>query len=84
MTTKLKVVDLFCGCGGLSIGFQRSGYEIVGAYDNWKPAVETYNANFSHLATLIELRADSLIPESDVIIGGPPCQGPEPRCGSLV
>ena len=75
MTTKPKVVDLFCGCGGLSIGFQRSGYEIVGAYDNWTPAVETYNANSSHLANLVELRADSVIPESDVIIGGPPCQG---------
>ena len=75
MTTKPKVVDLFCGCGGLSIGFQRSGYEIVSAYDNWKPAVETYNANFSHLANLVELRADSVIPDSDVIIGGPPCQG---------
>ena len=31
----MKVVDLFCGCGGLSLGFEKAGYEIVSAFDNW-------------------------------------------------
>ena len=44
----LRVVDLFCGCGGMSLGFQNSGFNIVAAFDNWAPAVETYSANFSH------------------------------------
>ena len=39
---KLRTVDLFCGCGGMSLGFQNESFEIVGAYDNWKPAVEIY------------------------------------------
>jgi DNA (cytosine-5)-methyltransferase 1 len=37
---KLRVVDLFSGCGGMSRGFQDAGYKIVVAFDNWKPAVE--------------------------------------------
>ena len=39
----LKVIDLFCGCGGLSLGFQRAGFEIVAAFDNWEKAIENYN-----------------------------------------
>lgn len=38
----LKTVDLFAGCGGMSLGFQNAGFNIVAAYDNWEPAVETY------------------------------------------
>ena len=32
----MKIVDLFCGCGGLSLGFQNAGFEIVAAYDKWQ------------------------------------------------
>jgi len=32
----LKTVDLFSGCGGMSLGFQNAGYDIVAAFDNWK------------------------------------------------
>ena len=44
----MKVIDLFAGCGGLSLGFQNSGYKILGAYDNWEAAVKVYRQNFNH------------------------------------
>jgi DNA (cytosine-5)-methyltransferase 1 len=76
----MKVVDLFCGCGGLSLGFEKAGMDIVAAFDNWIDALAVYRNNFSHPA----IRADLMnIEESvklirpfapDMIIGGPPCQ----------
>ena len=72
---KPSVVDLFCGCGGFSLGFERAGFRIIAAYDNWRPAVDTYNNNFQHAAQLVEISKTSELPKSTVIIGGPPCQG---------
>lgn len=69
------VVDLFSGCGGLSLGFEHAGFNIVAAYDNWKPAVDTYQANFKHAINLKDLNGETTLPVSTVIIGGPPCQG---------
>ena len=76
----MKVVDLFCGCGGLSLGFQKAGMDVVAAFDNWVDALTVYRNNFSHPA----IRADLMnVGESvkairpynpDMIIGGPPCQ----------
>lgn len=75
----LSLVDLFCGCGGMSLGFQNAGFNILAAFDNWKPAIETYNNNFDHRAELLDLgdiqstnRVSRMRP--DVIVGGPPCQ----------
>ena len=76
----MRVVDLFCGCGGLSLGFQKAGFEIVAAYDNWEAALNVYNQNFNHSANKIDLsniaasskEIKKLKPE--MIIGGPPCQ----------
>ena len=75
----LKAIDLFCGCGGLSLGFENAGFNIVKAFDNWDRAVSTYNINFaSHNAEKKD--AYELTPEylksfsPDIIIGGPPCQ----------
>lgn len=76
----MKTVDLFCGCGGMSLGFQTAGYEIVGAFDLWEPALNSYNQNFLHQAASLDLSKKNtalkvirpLAPE--VIIGGPPCQ----------
>ena len=79
-----NVLDLFCGCGGLSLGFEKAGYNVLLGVDVWKDALKTYKAN--HLNSNI-LCADlsTLSPEEvstkiegkvvDVIIGGPPCQG---------
>ena len=76
----MRVVDLFCGCGGLSLGFLNAGYDVVAAYDKWDAALEVYNSNFSHEAREIDL---SNVPMSsavigkfqpEMIIGGPPCQ----------
>ena len=76
----MKVVDLFCGCGGLSLGFENAGMEIVAAFDNWTDALSVYRNNFAHPA----IRADLMNVEDSVkairpyeptiIIGGPPCQ----------
>ena len=76
----MKVVDLFCGCGGLSLGFEKAGMNVVAGFDNWPDALDVYRRNFAHPA----IRADlSNVEESvkkirefipDMIIGGPPCQ----------
>jgi len=44
----MRCIDLFSGCGGMSLGFQNAGIEILSAIDNWDKAVEIYNKNFSH------------------------------------
>ncbi len=76
----MKVVDLFCGCGGLSLGFEKAGMDVVAAFDNWVDALSVYRNNFSHPA----IRADLMDVDAsvtairpfapDMIIGGPPCQ----------
>ena len=73
----MKTVDLFCGCGGMSLGFQNAAYEIVGAYDNWKPAIEIYRKNFSHPIFERDLYSEDVLSHikglnPEVIIGGPP------------
>jgi DNA (cytosine-5)-methyltransferase 1 len=76
----LKVIDLFCGCGGLSLGFQNVGFELLAAFDNWKAAINIYSKNFSHQIFECDLsKGASNLPKfinmfPDVIIGGPPCQ----------
>lgn len=75
----MKIVDLFCGCGGLSLGFQNAGFDIIASYDNWKPAIETYKLNFKHPINDIDLsNSDNYnlieFQQADIIIGGPPCQ----------
>ena len=76
----MKVVDLFCGCGGLSLGFQKAGYEILAAFDNWDEAITVYHNNFEHPVIKQDLSdVESAIKEiekynPDMIIGGPPCQ----------
>ena len=76
----LSAVDLFCGAGGLSAGFIDGGIDVVGAFDNWRDAINTYRRNLSDHVAQIDL-ADtdtatfqivSLCP--DIIAGGPPCQ----------
>lgn len=76
---QIKLIDLFSGCGGMSLGFQNAGFDIIAAYDNWLPAVEVYKRNFKHpiyKKNLSDLSvADQIIKlKPDIIIGGPPCQ----------
>jgi DNA (cytosine-5)-methyltransferase 1 len=79
---KLKVIDLFCGAGGLSCGFMKgengAHFESVLALDNDNAAISTYNANFGEhgvVANIEDWIAENSIPQADVVIGGPPCQG---------
>lgn len=76
---KMRVVDLFAGCGGMTLGFEQAGYDIVGAFDNWDAAIDIYKANFSHPIYKNDLSTDNIIPmittlNPALIMGGPPCQ----------
>ena len=78
-TCSLKTLDLFSGCGGMSLGFQNAGYEIVAAYDNWQPAIDVYKENFEHPIIAADLSDEKIQHEialmnAEIIIGGPPCQ----------
>lgn len=72
----MRVASLFCGCGGLDLGFHQAGYDIIWANDFDKYAVETYNYNFPNPAVCADLNKIDIntIPEHDVLIGGFPCQ----------
>lgn len=76
----MKVVDLFCGCGGLSLGFQKAGFRIAAAFDNWNDAITVYHSNFKHPVVKLDLSDIELSIKAiskykpDMIIGGPPCQ----------
>ena len=84
--SKYKAISLFAGAGGCSLGFSKYGVNVLGAYDIWQEAVDTYNQNFglnkAHVADLAkcdfaEIRDGLGLQkgELDIIIGGPPCQG---------
>lgn len=72
----MKVIDLYCGAGGLSLGFKDVGFDVVYAVDNDPIAVDHYNKNVDNVALredVLKLNLDDL-PDVDGIIGGPPCQ----------
>ncbi|MBB6003665.1 DNA cytosine methyltransferase [Arcicella rosea] len=84
MTNKPTVIDLFCGCGGLSYGFIEAGYEVLLGVDHWKDAIVTFENTHKNAKGIVadlfketpkEISKLTGIKEVDVIIGGPPCQG---------
>ena len=76
----LVTVDLFCGCGGLSLGLSTAGMDVVAAYDNWSTSVSTYRTNIGPHASVLDLSDEQTCVEEiakyepDLIAGGPPCQ----------
>jgi DNA (cytosine-5)-methyltransferase 1 len=81
--TRFRLTDVFAGAGGMSLGFSESfghAFETVWANDFDGACVETYNANFGEHCVpgdIVDILNDptTYIPEADVVIGGPPCQG---------
>ena len=82
----LKVVDLFCGAGGLAAGMQAAGFEVVCGVDDDPGCMSTFGSNFpdasSITADLGSMTPDDLLArigvgegELDLLVAGPPCQG---------
>lgn len=83
---KLKAIDLFCGCGGLSEGLRDSGFEILAGVDVDPSYIQTFTYNFpkakSIISNISDLKPEVLMAdlhlkpgELDILVGGPPCQG---------
>lgn len=84
MENVLNCIDLFCGCGGLSLGFEKAGINVLVGIDAWQDAITTFNYNHkkskgicADLSTLepSEIEKELNGKSVDLIIGGPPCQG---------
>ncbi len=69
------LVDLFCGAGGLSLGFRQSGFNVVYGAELNEAALRTYSHNLGRHAVSCDLSRAVDLPKSTVIAGGPPCQG---------
>lgn len=76
----MRVADFFCGAGGFSEGFRIAGFDVVFALDNWAPAIKTHEFNHPKtkhfLGDILKIKPeeiDSLVPDSEVIVGSPPC-----------
>ncbi len=67
------VVDLFAGCGGLSLGFEANGFRTIG-YEMDEQATKTYNKNLIGECFNEKLTIETRYPKADIVIGGPPCQ----------
>ena len=78
-------LDLFCGCGGFSLGMERAGFRCLAAIDFNSEAVTVFKKNFPHVPQSLERDLTKFLPRElarliatktvDVIVGGPPCQG---------
>lgn len=81
------VLDLFSGCGGMSWGLHKAGFDVIGGVDIWDQALETFKNNHPDATVIKQDISDvspgdfeKLIPALkrsgvDCIVGGPPCQG---------
>ncbi len=86
MRNAKTVVDLFCGCGGISAGLEMAGYDVVAGVDIEKHYIATFKHNFPKAHALTESIIDispadfarkvGIVPgELTLLVGGPPCQG---------
>lgn len=84
MMENLNVISLFSGCGGLDLGFKKSGFNILLANDMDKYAGQTYKENFPETEFILEdirkISVENMKKKIgnrlvDAVIGGPPCQG---------
>lgn len=80
---EFTVLDLFCGCGGLSQGFHDAGFKILAGNDIWGTALETFENMHKGAKPILGDITDEKVRKEivdtvdrnvDVIIGGPPCQ----------
>lgn len=73
----MKLVSLFTGAGGLDLGFEKAGFEVVWANEYDKSIWETFEYNFPHTTldkrNITDVQSQD-VPDADGIIGGPPCQ----------
>jgi DNA (cytosine-5)-methyltransferase 1 len=70
-----RVLDLFAGCGGFSLGFRQAGVEPVRAVENFKPVAASYAENFPDVDLTVDaIQRVAIKDPFDVIIGGPPCE----------
>jgi len=67
------VLDLFAGCGGLSLGFEAKGFKTIGI-EMKKEAVKTYKKNLIGNCIEEKMTVNTKFPKADIVIGGPPCQ----------
>jgi DNA (cytosine-5)-methyltransferase 1 len=83
---KSKAIDLFCGCGGISVGLKKAGFEIVAGIDIEKKYLASFKHNFPYAKALNTditsippkefMQIVGIVPgELDILVGGPPCQG---------
>jgi DNA (cytosine-5)-methyltransferase 1 len=80
-----RLIDLFCGCGGFSLGMERAGFRVLAAVDFNAEAIATFHRNLPHVPHALQKDLTKFRPQElakligtdrvDVIVGGPPCQG---------
>ena len=88
MKKQFRVIDCFCGAGGLSLGFERAGFKVVYAFDLDEASINTYKNNKKYhkgkafVRNIYDVTRKSIekdlgheLGKIDVVIGGPPCQG---------
>lgn len=71
----MKVASLFSGCGGFDLGFLQAGHEVCFACDIDFKACLTYKMNLDSPIVNMDIGVVNRVPDCDLIIGGPPCQG---------
>jgi DNA (cytosine-5)-methyltransferase 1 len=85
MPEPLTSIDLFCGCGGFTLGLRQAGLKTLAAIDFARDAIAVFRANFPDIPHVLERDLTAFPPQElaeligrdrvDLIVGGPPCQG---------